>query len=169
MKIDRQCKVKFVVTGVYIDEMLCEVVPLNICNLIFGSPYLWDRDATFFQNEEIKRQVTKLLESGAIKPSSSPYGSPIVLVPKKDGGCITRCELELKQCEIEVREHSGVSVRVGRENRTRKAMLDHGLNPAKAWMKRWLGHDRKHILGISVRFEMNRRPNERKRAKTEKS
>nr|CAD1844295.1 unnamed protein product [Ananas comosus var. bracteatus] len=40
MKIDRECKVKFPVTGVYIDEMLCEVVSLNICNLIFGSPYL---------------------------------------------------------------------------------------------------------------------------------
>nr|CAD1816988.1 unnamed protein product [Ananas comosus var. bracteatus] len=38
------------------------------------------------ENEEIKRQVTELLESGAIKPSSSPYGSPIVFVPKKDGG-----------------------------------------------------------------------------------
>nr|CAD1840612.1 unnamed protein product [Ananas comosus var. bracteatus] len=52
MKIDRQCKVKFAVTDVYIDEMLCEVVPLNICNLIFGSPYLWDRDATFFRRPQ---------------------------------------------------------------------------------------------------------------------
>nr|CAD1835966.1 unnamed protein product [Ananas comosus var. bracteatus] len=40
MNIDRQYKVKFAVTGVYIDEMLCKVVPLNICNLIFGSPHL---------------------------------------------------------------------------------------------------------------------------------
>nr|CAD1839448.1 unnamed protein product [Ananas comosus var. bracteatus] len=205
MKIDRQCKVKFAVTGVYINEMLCEVVPLNISNLIFGSLYLWDRDVTFFrrpqqyqfikdgqkflftteplsttvdlvtacqakrtinacqkfalpvirpviaeeanskilslpckkntddvakligehqdlfqevrglppkraveheiqlindaplpnlgmyrnsvvENEKIKRQVTELLESGAIKPSSPPCGSPIVLVPKKDDG-----------------------------------------------------------------------------------
>nr|CAD1831224.1 unnamed protein product [Ananas comosus var. bracteatus] len=205
MKIDRQCKVKFAVTSVYIDEMMCEVVSLNICNLIFGSPYLWDRDATFFcrpqqyqfikdgqkflftteplsttvdlvtacqvkrminacqkfdllvirpviakeanskilslackkntndvakligkhqdlfqevrglppkrvveheiqlisdaplpnlcmyrnsvvENEEIKRQVTELLESGSIKPSSSPCDYPNVLVPKKDGG-----------------------------------------------------------------------------------
>nr|CAD1818399.1 unnamed protein product [Ananas comosus var. bracteatus] len=38
------------------------------------------------ENEEIKRQVIELLESGAIKPSSFPCGSPIVLVPKKDGG-----------------------------------------------------------------------------------
>nr|CAD1837549.1 unnamed protein product [Ananas comosus var. bracteatus] len=38
------------------------------------------------EKKKIKRQVTELLESGAIKLSSSPYGSPIVLVPKKDGG-----------------------------------------------------------------------------------
>lgn len=38
------------------------------------------------ENEEIKRQVTELLDASVIKPSSSPYGSPIVLVPKKDGG-----------------------------------------------------------------------------------
>lgn len=47
MKINCQCKVEFGVTGIYIDEMVCEVVPLNICSLIFSSPYLWDCDATF--------------------------------------------------------------------------------------------------------------------------
>nr|CAD1821363.1 unnamed protein product [Ananas comosus var. bracteatus] len=52
MKIDRQYKVKFAVTGVYIDEMLCEVVSLNIYNLISGSPYLWDRDAIFFRRPQ---------------------------------------------------------------------------------------------------------------------
>nr|CAD1834735.1 unnamed protein product [Ananas comosus var. bracteatus] len=58
MKIDHQCKVKFAVTSVYIDEMLCEVVPLNICNLIFGSPYLWDRDAIFFRRPQ-QYQIVK--------------------------------------------------------------------------------------------------------------
>lgn len=38
------------------------------------------------KNEEIKRQETQLLESGAIKSSNSPYGSLNVLVPNKDGG-----------------------------------------------------------------------------------
>jgi hypothetical protein len=37
------------------------------------------------ENEEIKKQVQDLLERGVIRPSSSPCGSPIVLVPKKDG------------------------------------------------------------------------------------
>ena len=34
---------------------------------------------------EIKKQVQDLLDQGAIRPSSSPCGSPIVLVMKKDG------------------------------------------------------------------------------------
>eukprot|EP00253_Pinus_taeda_P009417 PITA_09417 len=35
--------------------------------------------------EEIKKQVQELLDQGVIKPSTSPCGSPIVLVLKKDG------------------------------------------------------------------------------------
>jgi len=37
------------------------------------------------ENAEIKKQVQELLEKGFIKPSTSPCGSPIVLVRKKDG------------------------------------------------------------------------------------
>jgi len=39
----------------------------------------------FMESDEIKRQISKLLEMGHIKPNASPYGSPILLVPKKDG------------------------------------------------------------------------------------
>ena len=35
--------------------------------------------------EELRRQVELLLEQGWIRPSSSPYGAPILFVPKKDG------------------------------------------------------------------------------------
>jgi hypothetical protein len=37
------------------------------------------------ENAEIKKQIQELLDKGVIVPSSSPCGSPIVLVPKKDG------------------------------------------------------------------------------------
>jgi hypothetical protein len=37
------------------------------------------------ENDEIKKQIQDLLDKGVIVPSSSPCGSPIVLVPKKDG------------------------------------------------------------------------------------
>ena len=38
------------------------------------------------QREEMERQIRTLLLKGWIRPSSSPYGSPILFVKKKDGG-----------------------------------------------------------------------------------
>ena len=35
--------------------------------------------------DEMKRQIDVLLEPGWIRPSSSPYGAPILFIPKKDG------------------------------------------------------------------------------------
>ena len=35
--------------------------------------------------DELKRQIDTLLEQGWIRPSSSPYGAPILFIPKKDG------------------------------------------------------------------------------------
>ena len=35
--------------------------------------------------EEIKKQIKELLDKGYIRPSSSPWGSPVLLVEKKDG------------------------------------------------------------------------------------
>src|SRR3954471_5280734 len=35
--------------------------------------------------EEIKKHIKELLEKGYIRPSSSPWGAPVLLVEKKDG------------------------------------------------------------------------------------
>ena len=35
--------------------------------------------------EELKRQLTELIELGFIQPSTSPYASPVLLVPKPNG------------------------------------------------------------------------------------
>ena len=35
--------------------------------------------------EEIKTQIKELLDKGYIRPSSSPWGPPVLLVEKKDG------------------------------------------------------------------------------------
>ena len=37
------------------------------------------------ETEEAKAQVQHLLQSGVIRPSASPFGSPILFVKKKDG------------------------------------------------------------------------------------
>ena len=37
------------------------------------------------EREEVDRQVTDLLAKGFIRPSSSPFGAPVLFVPKQDG------------------------------------------------------------------------------------
>ena len=38
-----------------------------------------------FQKTEIEQQVEKMLQSGIVRPSNSPYSSPVLLVKKSDG------------------------------------------------------------------------------------
>ena len=35
--------------------------------------------------EEAKQQIESMLEHGFVKPSDSPYGAPVLFIPKKDG------------------------------------------------------------------------------------
>lgn len=45
----------------------------------------------YAEEAEAKRQIAELLEKGLIRPSTSPYGSPILFVPKKEPGKLRMC------------------------------------------------------------------------------
>ena len=45
------CCLKFSIITNYIDEVDLDVIPLDICGIVLGSPYLYDRDVEFHRNE----------------------------------------------------------------------------------------------------------------------
>jgi hypothetical protein len=51
LKVIKQCKLKFSINHNFVDEVVANVVPLDICGVILGSPYLYVRDAIFRRRE----------------------------------------------------------------------------------------------------------------------
>jgi hypothetical protein len=58
LQVERQCVLKFAINSQFIDEVELDVVPLDICGIVLGSPYLYDRKAIFYR-EDNKYQLTK--------------------------------------------------------------------------------------------------------------
>jgi hypothetical protein len=60
-------------------KFVIELVP-GTCP-IFKRPYRMVTN----QLAELKKQLQELLDKGYIRPSASPWGAPVIFVPKKDG------------------------------------------------------------------------------------
>ena len=58
INVTKQCRVKFSITSKLNDEVDLDVVPLDICGIVLGSPYLYDRKEIFFRHEK-KCHLTK--------------------------------------------------------------------------------------------------------------
>ena len=67
----RQCKLKFVISSKFTDEVLLDVVPLDICGIVLGSPYLYDRKVIFYREENkynlFKDQVEYIVRAHKLK------------------------------------------------------------------------------------------------------
>jgi hypothetical protein len=51
LQVTRRCKLRFAITANCIDEVELDVIPLDICGIVLGSPYLYDRKAIFHPHE----------------------------------------------------------------------------------------------------------------------
>jgi len=45
LKVTKQCHLKFAIADHFIDEVDLDVIPTDICGVVIGIPYLYDRDA----------------------------------------------------------------------------------------------------------------------------
>lgn len=49
LRVTKQCKITFSTSANYIDEVEVDVVPLDVCGVVFDSPYMYMRDAIFMR------------------------------------------------------------------------------------------------------------------------
>jgi hypothetical protein len=47
--ITKKCIIKFEITSNYVDDVTCDVVPLETCGMVSGSPYLYDHKTIFYR------------------------------------------------------------------------------------------------------------------------
>jgi hypothetical protein len=47
--VTKKCKLQFVITSSFIDEVELDMVPRDICGMVLGSPYLYDRKVIFYR------------------------------------------------------------------------------------------------------------------------
>jgi hypothetical protein len=48
LNVTKQCRIIFSIASKLIDEVDSDVVPLDMCGIVLGSPYLYDRKVVFF-------------------------------------------------------------------------------------------------------------------------
>jgi hypothetical protein len=51
LQVTRRCKLRFAITANFIYEVELDVIPLDICGIVLGSPYLYDRKENFHRHE----------------------------------------------------------------------------------------------------------------------
>jgi hypothetical protein len=58
-----------------------------VIELVLGTATIFKRPCRMAANQlaELKKQLQVLLDKGYICPSASPWGAPVIIVPKKDG------------------------------------------------------------------------------------
>ncbi|KAF6152588.1 hypothetical protein GIB67_013035 [Kingdonia uniflora] len=57
LMITKQCTFKFAITERFIDDVMCEVALLDVCQVILGSPYLWIKDVIHYRRVHKYRLV----------------------------------------------------------------------------------------------------------------
>ena len=85
--VSRQCKVEFR-TGSYKDEVLCDVIPMDVCHVLLGIPWKYDRNVihdgrrnTYILEKNGCKHMLFPLEDKGVKEEASPS---ILLMSDKD-------------------------------------------------------------------------------------
>jgi hypothetical protein len=53
LKVTKRCKIKSDISAYFIDEVEVDVLPLDVCGLVFGRPYMYMRDAILMRKGKL--------------------------------------------------------------------------------------------------------------------
>jgi hypothetical protein len=49
LQVTKQCKLRFEITAKFFNEVELYIVPLDICDIVLGSTYIFDRNVVFYR------------------------------------------------------------------------------------------------------------------------
>ncbi|XP_074314211.1 uncharacterized protein LOC141649420 [Silene latifolia] len=112
VKVDKQCLVLFSIGKVYKDEVLCDVVPMDACDLLLGRPWEFDRNTTHQGKENIYsfKHEGKKVTLTPLPPNQRNYGSPNM--PEEISGVLFLSEAAMIQ---EMKQEQPVFILLSKE------------------------------------------------------
>jgi hypothetical protein len=122
LQVTRKCKLRFAITANFVDEVELDVIPLDICGIVLGSPYLYDRKAIFYRQENkyhlfkdnveyvvrahTKKMNLSIINAGQMKRLVNASKNFVLLMikPKKEveNEAFDGCDSKLKSSLFEV-------------------------------------------------------------------
>jgi hypothetical protein len=57
INVMKHCNIKFSISANFIDEVELDIVPIDVCGVVFGSPYMYMRDEIFMQRAKQYRLI----------------------------------------------------------------------------------------------------------------
>jgi len=87
LKVRQQCRLPYSIKP-FTDEVLCDVTPLDVCDVLLGQPYLWRRHAVY---ESRPRAVIISLDNSLYKiPEVAPPTATSLITAKKGSKLISQ-------------------------------------------------------------------------------
>jgi hypothetical protein len=75
LQVAKQCKIRFAIIVNFFDEVELDVVPLDICGIVLGSPYIFDRKDVLYREENkyhlLKDGIVYIVRAHHIKTNVS--------------------------------------------------------------------------------------------------
>ncbi|KAK1377226.1 hypothetical protein POM88_033419 [Heracleum sosnowskyi] len=101
LSVTQQCTFRFALHESYIGEIISDVVPIDVCQVIFGNPYLWDRYALYDMRNR-KYTFTKDGAQFVIRVVQPPQGINLITTAQAKrlvNACGKFVLLMVRQCE----------------------------------------------------------------------